>query len=265
MEEIKEEMKKVSGPPQISLAILFLKTVVGVIGGLSGTLIMLLIFVLASSILTPISDVEQLEKFVSPIFIFVLMVMMFLASTAGNILSVLLLAIVEKDRYKRLSSTIYQIFISSIIIFVLILPVYFIAASVSPAATAYAVALHLIISAQLSALIMEIVSNYKYALLGVYATAFAIIASAGTLFVMANYIVSIPILLFAALPVIWGATAFFQGFVTMFYGWISGIYDKDFLSTQTLYGEDYGKEVEGEDESEPVIKDEAGGEFLKKI
>ena len=39
-------------------------------------------------------------------------------------------------------------------------------------------------------------------------------------------------------------------------------YDKDFLSTQTVYGDDYGKEVETPKES-PKAKDESGGDFLR--
>ena len=49
------------------------------------------------------------------------------------------------------------------------------------------------------------------------------------------------LLLFAALPIVWGSIAFTTSVVDMVYGWIVDIYDKDFLAADMLYGEDYGK------------------------
>jgi hypothetical protein len=143
-------------------------------------------------------------------------------------------------------------------------PVYFMTASIDIQITVYAVALHIILSAQISALILEIVSNYKYALVGLYGVTFSVLLSAGIIFGLAKFIESPALLLFAALPIVWGSIAFMQSIVTMIYAWIVEIYDKDFLSTQTLYGKDYGKEVESEEDSEPKAKDEAGADFLRK-
>jgi len=144
-------------------------------------------------------------------------------------------------------------------------PVYFITAQISLGITAYAVALHIILTAQLSALILEIVSNYRYALVGVYGVSFGVLVSAAVMFGITGLIDSPTILLFVALPVIWGSIAFLQSIVTMLYGWIARVYDKDFLSTQTLYGADYGKNVEGEEEyMEKKTDDNSGADFLRK-
>jgi len=142
-------------------------------------------------------------------------------------------------------------------------PVYFITSSIDIRITIYAIALHVIISAQVSALILEIVSNYKYALVGVYGITFSILVSAGVIFLLAKMIQSPAVLLLAALPIVWGSIAFTQSLVTMIYGWIAEIYDKDFLCTQTVYGKDYGKEVESEEPEAPKAKDEKGADFLR--
>lgn len=249
--------------PRMSFSTFLLKILAGAAGGIGGSLILLLIFVLASSILTPITEGHSELESVSPIFTFILMMMIFLSSTAGNIVSTWLMALSERDKYKRLSSAIYQIFIISMIIFVLMVPVYFITANSNIEITAYAVALHIIISAQVSALILEIVSNYRYALVGVYGLTFAVLTSAGIMFGLSGIIESPQILLFAALPIVWGSIAFIQSIFTMLYGWIARTYDKDFLSTQTVYGNDYGKEVESDEPVAPVAKDEAGADFLR--
>jgi len=173
--------------------------------------------------------------------------------------------LIEKEKYKRLTTSIYQTVVLSIIIFILFIPVYFIAKSIDISFLIFSVSLHIILLAQLTALILEIVSNYKYSLLGVYGTGFAIILSAGIMFFLYNILSNLAILLFFALPVVWGSIAIMQGIVTLTYNGISKIYDKDFLSIDSLYGEDYGNTIESEEDLEKVEeKDEEGAEFLRK-
>jgi hypothetical protein len=253
---IKED--SVDGPPRISFATFLLKILAGGVGGSGGAVILILIFFLASSVLTG----EVSETGTSPIFTFVLMMMVFLASTIGNILSIWLLSLTESDRYKRVSSAIYQTFILSIIVFLLMVPVYFITASTIDL-TAFAVGLHIVLSAQASALILEIVSDYKYSLVGLYGITFSILVSTGVLMFLARLTPSPQILLFIALPIVWGSIGFVGSTVSAFYGWLARTYDKDFLCTQTLYGKDYGKEVEDDVEEAPKADDEAGADFLR--
>jgi len=253
------------GPGRISFGTFLLKILAGAAGGIAGSLILVVIFVLASSILTPITGAQEGDIIqVSPIFTFILMMMIFLSSTVGNIMSTWLMALTERGKYTRIASAISQVFILSMIIFVLMVPVYFITSATNVNITAYAVALHIIISAQVSALILEIVSNYRYALVGVYGITFSVLTSAGIMFGLAGIVKSPQILLFVALPIVWGSIAFVQSIFTILYGWIARTYDKDFLSTQTVYGSDYGKEVEVEEEPEtPKAKDEEGANFLR--
>ncbi|MFC1616121.1 hypothetical protein ACFL21_03190 [Patescibacteria group bacterium] len=256
------------GPARVSIVTFLLKILAAGGGGVVGSLVLFLIFLLAQSALTPLSNIEDADQ-ASAIFIFLLMIMVFLASTVGNILSTTLLGLTETEKYKRLSSSIYQVFIISIIIFVFMVPVYFLTSSINIEITTYAVALHIIISAQVSALILEIVSNYRYSLLGVYGVTFAIVISTGIMFAVTKLIdnISPAILLFSALPIVWGSIALVHTLVNNIYGWIARTYDKDFLSTQTLYGKDYGREVEETDEEieeKPKTKDGAGADFLRK-
>lgn len=249
------------GPPKISFPRFLLKILAGMTGGVVGTLILLLVFVLSSSILTPVLNPDP-EQFVSPIFIFFLMVMIFLATTIGNLLSTFLLSYTESEKYTKRATAIYQTFIVHIIIFILMVPVYFVTSSIDIGIVVWAVALHVIVSAQTSALILEIVSDRKYALVGLYGVTFSILISALVIFLFAKVIESPTILLFAALPVVWGSIAFTQSVVTMVYGWIVEIYDKDFLAATTVYGQDYGKKVEKKEEA-PKAKDETGADFLR--
>jgi len=254
--------EKEIGPPRISFPTFIFKIISGVAGGAVGTLILLLIFVLASSLISPVIESISVDQAISPIFVFILIVMVFISSTIGNILSALLLSFTEKEKYTRRASAIYQIFIISLIIFILMVPVYLITASIDTNLTAYAVGLHIIISAQVSALILEIISDNRYALVGVYGVTFGVLLSAAVMLGIARLIISPTILLFVALPVVWGSIAFFLSISTILYGWIARLYDKDFLATDTVYGRDYGEEEE--EEEKPEHEDQAGADFLRK-
>ena len=94
--------------------------------------------------------------------------MAFLGSLFSNILSVWLLGLTEKGKYTKISSAIYQVFIVSIIILLLMVPVYLISVGTDISYASYVSVLHIMIAAQASALILEIISNYRYALVGVY-------------------------------------------------------------------------------------------------
>lgn len=251
------------GPGRISFATFLLKILAGAAGGVGGSLILVLIFILASSVFEVPTSAEDQITSTSPIFAFILMMMIFLSTTIGNIVSTWLIALTERDKYTRISSAIYQVFVLSLIIFVFTAPIYLITAATNPTITAYVVALHIILSAQVSALILEIVSNYRYSLVGVYGVTFSVLTASGILFILSGVITSPQILLFAALPIVWGSMAFVGSIVTIFYGWLARTYDKDFLSTQTVYGNDYGKEVDIEVEEDPKAKDEAGSDFLR--
>ncbi|MBL4695063.1 hypothetical protein JKY72_06885 [Candidatus Gracilibacteria bacterium] len=253
------------GPAKIPFTTFLLKILAGTGGGVVGTLVLVLIFLLANSVLTPLSGNFATGDYISPIFIFLLMIMVFLSSTVGNMLSVFLLALTEPEKYKRKATAVTQVFIVSLVIFLVMVPVYFLTTSIDVSVTAYAVALHIIISAQVSAIILEIISNYKHALVGVYGVTFSILVAAGLLFGIAGLTdYSAAILLFIALPVVWGSIAFTQSVVTMIYGWFARVYDKDFLASETFYGKDYGKELETpQQKSENKAKDEKGADFLR--
>ncbi len=250
------------GPNKIPFTTFLLKLISAGVGGGVGSLILLLIFFVASSMLTPLTNAA--DNYISPIFVFILLMMIFLSTTVGNIISTWLLALTEPHKYKRIPSTIYQVFIISLIIFILMAPIYFVTAVSGVELIAYAVALHIILSAQVSSLILEIISNIKHALVGVYGVTFSILLSAGLMFGFSSIVEAPQILLFVALPIVWLSIALVGSLTTIIYGWIARIYDKDFLSTQTVYGDDYGKDIEEiEKKLHPKAEDEAGADFLR--
>lgn len=261
VEQVAEEVNHI-GPAKISFPMLIVKLFAGVAGGGIGALILLVISVLAASIIAPITGSTEVVEEISPVFIFVVSIMAFLSATASDILSVLFLSLTEREKYTKTPTAIYHIFILNVVLFILMVPVYFLAISANVDLSIFILALHIIISSQASALIMENVSNTKYSLVGLYGITFSIVISAAILFALYGG-TSPAIVLFMALPVVWGSIALVHGIFSMIYGWIVDIYDKDFLSLEMDYGADYGKAVESEAPKAPKAKDEAGAEFLR--
>ena len=257
-----EEAVQKLGPAKISFPVLLLKLLAGLAGGGIGALVLLVFAVLAASIIAPLTNPVDTTESISPVFVFVVSIMAFLASTASDILSVLFLSLTEREKYTKTATAIYHIFILNVVLFILMVPVYFIATSAKVELSIFILAIHVIISSQASAMIMEIVSNSKYSLIGLYGVTFSIVISTAILFGLYGG-QSAAIVLFTALPVVWGSIALVYGIFAMIYGWIVELYDKDFLSLDADYGNDYGKEVESEKPKAPKAKDEAGADFLR--
>lgn len=256
------------GPRKMSFFTLVLKTFAGLAGGVAGTLILLMIFLLTSSILQPVlSPAEAQAQEISPLFIFVLMAMIFATSVVSSLVAPLLISYTERERYTRVATAMSQIFIINIVIFAFVAPIYLTTSTTRLELTAGAAALQIILSATAGALIMELIHDYRYALITVYTTIIGIlVAMAISFFLYTGLGTSgTTLLLFAVLPVIWTMIGFFQGAIAMFYYWLYQNYGVDFLATSTSYGADYGIPDESEeDEEEPEREDTEGGNFLRQ-
>ncbi len=253
------------GPRRISFLTLILKTFAGFAGGIAGTLVLLIIFLLASSILQPVlSPAEAAAQEVSPLFIFALMAMIFATSLVSSLVSTLLLAYTERDRYTRITTALSQIFIINVVIFVFVLPIYLTTSTGRLELTAYTAGLQVILSATASVFILELLHDARYSLLTVYTTILSILVAAAFNIILYT-ILGATILLFTALPIIWTMIGFFQASLSMFYWWLYQNYGVDFLANSTSYGSDYGiPDVTEEEAEEPVKEDTEGGNFLKQ-
>ncbi|MDX9971213.1 MAG: hypothetical protein RBS56_04910 [Candidatus Gracilibacteria bacterium] len=249
----------------MSVASFLFRIIATVTGGILGSVVLVLFIVLADTMLAPVLQGAD-EVRIGPVFVFIVMIMVFLSTLIGNITATFFTSLTDREKYKRRSTALTQIAVMSIIVVIFMLPVYFISATINVQLVIFAVALHMILTVLTSALTLEIVSNYRYSLVGLYGVTLSIIISSAALFLFSRIVSNVTILLFIALPVIWGTMGVIQGFTSMVYASLARLYDKDFLSTQTMYGDDYGKEVEEEVE-EPVeqkLEEEEGASFLRK-
>ena len=254
------------GPKPVPILNVFLRALGGLGGGVIGTGIILAIAFLGASVLSSALG-ESIDGTVHPLFVFVFIAMIFLGSTAANLLGPLFIGLTDRDKYSRLNTTLYQVFIANLVILIVTAPVYMIVSSLKVESIASVAALQVVVSAFVSALILEVIADYRYALLGVYSTALSVLVSAGVFFFFYSVSSGQPIiLLFLALPTIWLSIGLFSGLLGLVYGWIYKMYGVDFLSSAIKYGGDQKWTSDEEDaemeESREKAKDDAGAKFL---
>ncbi len=263
-------------PPQrITTVQFFLKTLSGFAGGITGTVLLLLIFIVGSSVLKDFFTPQNAEgvQAINPLFIFIYLAMIFLGSIGANISSCALIGLTEKTKYKRLNSSIYQIFIANIVLFIISAPIYIIAIGIDNQVVALITMLHVVLSVIMSSLILETIADSEFTLLGLYATIIAILGSTIINFILLQIINNKMILLFVGMPILWSGTGLSLGFVNIFYNVMYQSYGIDFLSQKINYGKDdiTAEEIleETQKEEEKLEhkekRNETGADFLDKI
>jgi hypothetical protein len=258
------------GPRRLTFLPLLLKTFAGLGGGIAGSVMFVLIFLGASSILQPVigeaGQSELMPGEISPLFLVVILAMMLATTMVSNLVATLLIAYTERERYVRVSTSLVQVFIVNLAIFAFVLPVYLTTATSNIELTVYAAGLQLILSATASALILELIHDQKYSLLIVYNTILAVLAAAAVIMLVYSFTGSITLLTIAALPIIWGSIGFFQAAITMIYYWIFQTWGNDFLASYASFGADYGIPDETEEEEEEIKNrpDVDGADFLNQ-
>ena len=123
-------------------------------------------------------------------------------------------------------------------------------------------ALHFLLSAYVSFLIMEILAGYEFSLLGVYAASLGIFTSIGLAFVVMATGSSELVLTLGAMPIVWFVLMVIGGFVELIYDNFLRSYGVDALNVATDLGGDTDAEqeesedVEGAEESDVTEEDE---------
>lgn len=261
-----DQQNIVDSAPKFTFLSLVTRTIAGLGGGIAGTIVLLIIYMLSSSILQQALLQAEEGTDVTPLFTIVIMAMVFVSLLVANISAPLFIAFTQGDRYRRTTTALFQIFIVNVVIFMLLVPIYLFSTNIGLEFTSSVAGLQMALAVLGSALIFEIISNYKYALLGVYSTIFAVLIAIVFSAILYQTTGSSLILLFLALPLLWGGVGFMFGIVGMFYSWIVSTWGVDYLATTQEYSKDYGVQ-EAEDMVEivePEPEDSEGSDFLRK-
>ena len=222
-----------------------LRLLSGITGGIAGTLALFVVYFIMLNLLPQTEEVTSLS-------VFVIIIMAFIGTLTANTVTGLMVTFMDNEKYSRRKTTIMHIFLFNFILFFLTIPLYLI--GVAQDIVIGIAALHFLLSAFVSALIMEILAGYEYSLLGVYGTALGIFVSiAMALVLLATGVKDITIM-FIAMPGVWFILQIFGGLSELLYDNFVKIYGIEALSTRTDLGGD--TEVESEETEEEEKEEE---------
>lgn len=231
------------GPRQLSNYHIITKTIAGIFGGVSGTIIMVITLMLASNLFQQQgSTVVEVSKNApaiakAEINVFILMAGAFLSALSANIIALLGFSLFDREKYTRLMVSIVQIVIINILLFAFITPAYLVISSSKLSSVGFLVGIHIMLANLLSLFVTEVINNQRYALIGFYGNTFGILMALGIILLLAllprENDQLIGILVLTILPISLAAVGFFSSMFEMFYGWLAHVYTMDPLGNLT--------------------------------
>jgi hypothetical protein len=220
----------------------------GLVGGAAGTLALFIVYFLMSYAV-PQGDAEG----PSTLTVFVVIIMTFVGTLIANTVTGVMVTFMDSTKYTRRKTTILHIFIFNFILFFLTIPLYMIGSMLDIANGVAAI--HFLLSAFITALIMEVIAGYEYSLLGIYSMALGMFVSIAIALAMMSAGVRPITIMFAAMPGVWFILQLVGGFAELIYDNFVKLYGVDFLNVQTDLGGDKEIESSEEEEEEEESKD----------
>ncbi|HEC21041.1 MAG TPA: hypothetical protein ENI70_00830 [Candidatus Peregrinibacteria bacterium] len=242
--------------PQVKLSSLVFRTLSGVIGGTFGTVIVFIGIFLGGSIVQPVLSAAIGEEGVHPLFIFLAIILIFLSLLVSNLATCVFLTYANREKYNRLISTLTQVFVVNVILFLVALPLYLLVSAHSLAAIGYLAGIQLILGVLTTVLAMEVLAGSKHIILNLYSSILAIFSAllVIAMIFLTTTAAATSLLVFIAIPLVWGFFAFWGTVAEMVYQWFYSLYGSDPLCSETSFGEDYGERGKEEKEEESPVK-----------
>lgn len=221
----------------LTFVLFLLRLLSGVVGGIAGTLALFVVYFVLLNVVPDTDGVNSLS-------FFVIIVMAFVGTLVANSVTAVMVSYLDNAKYMRRKTTILHVFVFNLVLFLLTIPLYFLALQLD-IVTAM-VAIHLLLSAFISALIMELLAGERYALIGLYSLAFGIFFAITLAMILVAYNISELVIIFTAMPGVWFLLQLFGGLTELVYDNFVKFYGVDALNTQT----DLGGDAESDEDDE---------------
>ncbi len=225
----------------LTFSLFSLRLLSGIVGGAAGTLALFVVY-FAMLNLVPATDKG------TALSLFVIIIMTFVGTVTANTVTGVMVTFMDNAKYSRRKTTIMHIFLFNLVLFFLTIPLYLMGASLDIINGIAAV--HFLLSAFISALIMEVLAGYEYSLLGIYSSALGVFVSIGiALALMASGAQPI-VIIFAAMPGVWFIMQVVGGLTELIYDNFVRLYGIEPLNIQTDLGGDKDNEKEDDEDEE---------------
>jgi hypothetical protein len=178
--------------------------------------------------------------------------MAFVGTLTANTITALMVTFMDNAKYNRRKTILMHIFLFNLILFLVTIPLYLLGISLD--IVTGVVALHFLLSAFISAVIMETLAGGEYALLGVYSAALGIFIAITLAFVVlalgGDQTSTQLTITFGAMPAVWLILEVTGGFAELIYDNFLRFYGIDALNVTTDLGGDTEQEPKDEEEEE---------------
>lgn len=238
----------------LTFSLFLLRLLSGLVGGTAGTLAVFVIYFVMLNL------VPQTEG--SALSIFVTIIMAFVGTLTANTLVGVMVSFLDNEKYSRRKTTIMHIFLFNFILFFLTIPLYMMGVALD--IVNEVAAMHFLLSAFISALIMEVLAGYEYSLLGIYSSALGIFVSMGIAIALITSGVSSITIMFAAMPGVWLVLQIVGGLSELIYDNFVHLYGIEALNVRTDLGGDTEVETEEDEEDDEEDDDEDDDEEEKE-
>ena len=240
MEQSSQNEIQSAGKRPLTFSLFSLRLLSGVVGGSVGTLALFIVYFLMLNVI-PQGEGE------TALSVFVVIIMTFIGTITANTVTGVMVTFMDNNKYRRQKTIILHIFLFNLVLFFLTIPLYLMGTAME--ITNGIAAIHFLLSAFISALIMEVLAGYEYSLVGIYGSALGIFVSIGLALILLSAGVSSLFIMFAAMPGVWLILQVIGGLTELIYDNFVQLYGIEALNVQTDLGGD--SEVEDEnDESE---------------
>jgi hypothetical protein len=236
----------------LTFTLFFLRLISGIVGGAAGTLALFVVYFIMMNL------VPQTEG-VSSLSLFVIIIMTFVGTLTANTVTGVMITFMDSQKYSRRKTTIMHIFLFNLILFFLTIPLYLLGVTLNIANGIAAV--HFLLSAFITALIIEVLAGYEYSLLGIYSTALGIFLSIAIALIMMAAGTPPITIMFAAMPGVWLILQVVGGFTELVYDNFVRLYGIEPLNINTDLGGD--KEIEPEEKEDEDGVDTEGDDATK--
>ncbi len=239
------------GKRPLTFSLFSLRLLSGIVGGSVGTLALFIVYFLMLNVVPQGEEGTALSMFV-------VIIMTFVGTLTANTITGVMVTFMDNEKYNRRKTTIMHIFLFNLILFFLTIPLYLMGTALDIVNGIAAV--HFLLSAFISALIMEILAGYEYSLLGIYSSALGIFVSIGLALMVLSTGASPLFIMFAAMPGVWLILQIIGGLTELIYDNFVRLYGIEALNVQTDLGGDDEVEPEDEDGEEEEDEDEKDDE-----
>ena len=232
----------------LTFTLFLLRLLSGLTGGIVGTLLTFVVYFVMLSFVPAGEELTSLS-------IFTIIIMAFVGTLAANTMTALMVTFMDSEKYSRRKTTLTHVFLFNLILFFFTIPLYLLAIPLD--IIIGVAAMHFLLSAFVSALIIEVLAGYEYSLLGIYSSAVGIFISIGLALIVLVSDTSQLVITLGAMPVVWLILEITGGFTELIYDNFLRLYGVDALNVQTDLGGDTEIEpAEDSEESETKEEDE---------